>query len=113
MLEVEAAVGLEQLKKYPSIVQRRRDNANYYDQHLPLCEDWVYPPAVDGATYSHYVVRVPDRAGVILEYARRGIHLGELIQYSVPEMSSYRHINSDCPRARLASISTVNFPVAL
>lgn len=113
MLDVEAAVGLEQLKKYPLIVQRRRDNARYYDQHLPRREGWVYPPLVDGATYSHYVVRVPGRAGVILEYAEKGIHLGELIQYSIPELGCYKNIVNDCPSARLASVSTVNFPVTI
>lgn len=113
MLAVEAAVGLEQLKKYPRIVQRRRDNARYYDQHLPRLDGWVYPPIVDGATFSHYVVRLPDRTGVIRDYAGRGIHLGELIQYSIPEIECYRNTNSDCPLARLASTSMVNFPVTI
>lgn len=113
MLDVEAAVGLEQLKKYPSIVQRRRDNASYYDQHLPRHENWVYPPVVEGATYSHYVVRVPDRAEVIYEYAANGIHLGELIQYSIPEIECYRSTNSNCSLARFASASTINFPVTI
>lgn len=111
MLAVEAAVGLEQLKKYPRIVQRRRENARYYDQHLPRREGWVYPPLVDGATYSHYTVRVPDRAAVILEYAEKGIHLGELIQYSIPELGCYKNAVENCPLAHRASVSTVNFPV--
>ena len=113
MLDVEAAVGLEQLKKYPRIVQCRRDNARYYDRHLPRCEGWVFPPVVAGATYSHYVVRVPGRAGVILEYAEKGIHLGELIQYSIPELGCYKNVVNHCPSAHLASVSTVNFPVTI
>lgn len=112
MLAVEAAVGLEQLKKYPCIVERRRGNARYYDQHLPRREGWGYPPVLEGATYSHYVVRVPDRAKVALEFAEKGVHLGELIQYSIPELACYKNTVSDCPSARLASVSTVNFPVA-
>jgi len=48
MLDVEAAVGLEQLKKYPLIVQRRRDNARYYDQRLPKRETSVFRSAKDG-----------------------------------------------------------------
>jgi dTDP-4-amino-4,6-dideoxygalactose transaminase len=113
MLAVEAAVGLEQLEKYPRIVQRRRDNATYYDQHLPRREGWVYPPVVDGATFSHYVVRVPNRDAVICEYAAKGIHLGELIQYSIPELECYRNTNNDCPLACLASAATVNFSVTI
>ena len=111
MLEVEAAVGLEQLKKYPRIIQRRREHAVYYNQNLPRHDGWSYPPLVDGATFSHYVVRVPNRAEVIREYQNKGVHLGELIQYSIPELECYKNINSDCPQARLASKSTINFPL--
>lgn len=111
MLDVEAAVGLEQLKKYPEIIARRRKMAAWYDQNLEQRKGWVFPPIVEGATYSHYVVRVPDRQAVVREYAERGIHLGELIQYSVPELPGYRSVNTDCPNARLASEVTVNFPL--
>lgn len=113
MLAVEAAVGLEQLKKYPRIVQRRRDIASYYDRYIPRRDGWVFPVFVDGATFSHYVVRVPDRAEVILDYAGKGIQLGELIQYSIPEIECYKSTNNDCPLARLASASMVNFPITI
>lgn len=111
MLDVEAAVGLAQLGKYQSIIQRRRENARYYDEHLPRREGWVFPPLRDGATYSHYVVRVPDREAVISEYAEKGMQLGELIQYSIPELHSYTVMDCSCPIAREASKVTVNFPV--
>lgn len=111
MLDVEAAVGLEQLNKYSRIIQHRRSNANYYNQHLPRREGWVYPMILDGATYSHYAIRVLDREGVVSEYARKGIHLGILIQYSVPDLECYMNLPSDYPMARLASTSMVNFSV--
>ncbi len=111
MLDVEAAVGLAQLAKYPEIIRRRQHNASIYDQRLVRREGWVYPPLIDGATYSHYVIRVPDRAAVINEYAQRGIHLGQLIQYSIPEMGGYRNPRYHAPSARIASLSTVNFPI--
>jgi perosamine synthetase len=111
MLDVEAAVGLEQLRKYPEIIARRRANAAYYDAHLRRRPDWVLPPLVDGATYSHYVVRVPQRAVAVADLARHGIQLGELIQYSVPELLSYREIGAQCPNSATAGNVTVNFPV--
>ena len=61
MLEVEAAVGLAQLDRYDAIIARRRANAAFYNQNLERLLNWVFPPIIDGATYSHYVVRVPDR----------------------------------------------------
>ena len=111
MLNVEAAVGLEQLKRYPQIVARRRANAAYYDAHLARRHGWLPPPLVAGATYSHYVVRVPQRAAAIAALARHGIQLGELIQYSVPELSSYRGGVAHFPVSATASTSTVNLPV--
>ncbi|NCD09503.1 MAG: hypothetical protein EOL98_08765 [Negativicutes bacterium] len=111
MLTVEAAVGLAQLKKYPQIIRRRRDNARYYDQSLPRREGWVLPPIVDGATYSHYTVRVPVREETIQEYAKMKIQLGELIQYSIPNLSYYSTNIDSYHNSYKASKQTINFPL--
>lgn len=113
MLPVEAAVGMEQLKKYPSIIQKRQNAAWYYDKYLHRNGDWVFPPIFSGATYSHYVVRVPCKASVIEKMANDGVHLGELIQYSIPNTKPYDEVSSDCPNALIASKSLVNFPVTV
>ena len=112
MLDVEAAVGLAQLLRYESIIARRRANATWYDQNLNQREGWVLPPIVVGATYSHYVVRVLDRKLVLDEWATKGVHLGELIQYSIPLLTEYaKHGYSECPRSAEASIVTINLPL--
>ncbi len=49
---------------------------------------------------------------MVREWANRGVQLGELIQYSIPHMSTY--LGSDVagfPNSLLASRHTVNFPV--
>ena len=112
MTRVAAATGLRQLDRYDEIVERRRRNAALYEEHLDLGPGCVKPPLVEGATYSHYVVRVPDRERTVREWARRGVQLGELIQYSIPHMPTY--LGSDVegfPNSLLASRHTVNFPV--
>lgn len=111
MLDVEAAVGLVQLERYDAIIARRRANAAFLDESLKRRPGWVPPPLVAGATYSHYVLRVPDRAACVAAAARQGLHLGELIQYSVPQLAPYRHAASEHPNADLASRSTINVPV--
>lgn len=113
MLDVEAAVGLAQLKRYPEIIARRRANAAWYDGHLDRKEGWVFPPLVEGATYSHYVVRVPDRAAVVEQMAKRGVHLGELIQYTLPSLSSYCSSHVACPVCLGVSKTTINYPLNL
>jgi dTDP-4-amino-4,6-dideoxygalactose transaminase len=110
MLPIEASVGLIQLKKYYDIVNKRRKVAEYYDKYLPNRKGWIKPPLLDGATYSHYVVRVPERNACIKEMATRGVHLGELIQYSVPNLSSYLSTGGFFPNAFLASKTVINFP---
>ena len=111
MLAVEAAVGLEQLEKYPEIVARRRSNAAYYNAQLSRRPGCILPPLREGATYSHYVVRVPDRSAYVAVMASSGVHVGELIQYSVPALSCNSPQATDCPASAAASATTINLPV--
>lgn len=111
MLNIEAAIGLEQLKRYPQIIQCRRKFARCLDQRLPRRGGWVFPPIVEGATYSHYTVLVPNREAVIQEFAERGIHLGSLIQYSIPHMPQYSNIFARQVNSLKASKSSVNFNI--
>jgi perosamine synthetase len=111
MLGVEARVGLAQLEKYPEVVRRRVACAKYYDRELRGTPAWQLPPIVDGATYSHYVVRVPDRAAAVAAFRRRGIQLGEIIEYSVPHMKSYGPADArEYPNSWLASRHLINLP---
>jgi perosamine synthetase len=114
MLNVEAAVGLLQLNRYDEIVTRRRTNAAWYNAHLQRREGWHFPPLREGATYSHYVVRVPERKSVLDEWAAKGVHIGELIQYSIPLLPEYTKRDGDaCPRSAEASLQTINLPVTV
>ena len=112
MLEVEAAVGLVQLDRYDGIIANRCANVALYEKKLPKRSDWITPPLIKGATYSHYVVRVPVRKTVLSQWARKGIQLGELIQYSIPLLPEYKSlVRVDFPNAERASMTTVNFSV--
>ena len=113
MAAVEAQVGYEQLKKYNQIKARRRDIAsNYFDQ-LKTPETWVMPPQIEGATYSHFVIRVPDRDRVMKLAARQGIQLGQLIEYSMPHLPSYQKyaLPDHYPNSLLCSQSMINLPI--
>jgi dTDP-4-amino-4,6-dideoxygalactose transaminase len=112
MLDVEARVGLVQLAKYPDIVKRRIAFAHYYDRALRGTPEWVLPPIVDGATYSHYVIRVQDRGATVAAFRRHGIQLGEVIEYSVPHMRAYGPADSrEFPNSWLASRHLINLPM--
>lgn len=110
---VEAEVGLRQLQKYVGIVARRREAAGYYYEILAASGIFELPPLVNGATYSHYVIRVKDRGPFMKDMARRGVQLGQLIEYSVPHMQAY-HAYADpsqFPNSLLASRHTINLPI--
>jgi len=111
MSEVEAAVGLVQLEKYEDIIESRRKKALWYDQSLERRKDWKFPPILQGATYSHYTVMVPDREKVVEEFAVRGIQLGKLIDYSIPDLKSYRSLDSKCSIGSEVKFLTINYPL--
>lgn len=109
----EAAVGIEQLKKYHTFKKKRREIARYYFKNISPPEGWVMPPQVEGATYSHFVIRVPDREMTLEEVARKGVQFGQLIEYSMPHLPAYREYagGQKFPNSLLASQTTINLPI--
>ncbi len=84
----------------------------YYHEHLPDREDFRQPPMVGGSTYSHYAVQASDRAWWLREGLRRGVQLGWLIEYNIPEMASYGgHPPEMYPHAARLARHTINLPV--
>ncbi len=112
MIDIEAAIGRVQLKKYDRIIELRRRNASWYEQHLPRNKDFILPPIVDGATYSHYVVRTERRDALIHACAKDGVELGRVIDYSVPDLESYKSA-ANCPNSTIASHTVLNLPLTV
>ena len=113
MSGVEAKVGSEQLKKYQQLKARRREIASTYFEKLKIPKTWVMPPQVEGATYSHFVIRVPHRDRILNLAARQGIQLGQLIEYSMPHLPAYqKYSNPDgYPNSLLCSRKMINLPI--
>lgn len=113
MCGAEARVGLAQLAKYDDIVRRRQECARHYDAALAALPGVALPPIVEGATYSHYVVRVASRAAFLSVARSRGVQLGDLIQYSVPDLAGYRAYGQAgrFPVSLMCSRDTINLPV--
>ena len=109
----EASVGVQQLKKYENFKNARREIADFYFDNLTVPENWVMPPRIEGATYSHFVIRVPDRKDTISRAARRGVQLGQLIEYSMPHLAGYQKYagQENFPNSSIASRTTINLPI--
>ncbi len=113
MLPIEARVGSAQLEKYDWIIERRRALAARYTAGLTGVPGWTLPPAIEGATYSHYPVRVANRQATVDHFAAHGVHLGEVIEYSVAHLRAYQSYASgrEFPNARYCSTHLVNLPI--
>lgn len=110
-LEIEARVGLVQLQKYDRIVETKQKVSRQYINELSCNDQVEMMPDLDGATYSHCVAIVPDRHELANEYFKKGIQLGELIEYSIPYMKAYAEFRSDdCPVSKYYSEHAINFP---
>lgn len=110
----EASVGVRQCAAYRGIIDRRRRIAAFYDEALADVLPDARPPLVDGATYSHYVLRVADPDAMLKAAAHRGIELGRLIDYCIPDMTAYRAMTTTqgpFDETRRLNASVVNLPV--
>lgn len=111
---IEARIGLSQLARYEGFVRARELQARAYAGALGDLEDFVLPPIVDGATYSHYPVRVSDPEWWSRELQARGVELGRVIDYSVPHTRAY--VGSDSrsvfPVSLACSRTVINLPLS-
>ena len=112
MCGVEARVGTSNIDRYEKIINKRLRAAEYYFEHLTDKPDFKLPPEVEGATYSHFVVKVDDRGKWLQRAIRKGIQLGWLIEYNIPEMKAYggRRLE-EFPVAADYARTAINLPV--
>ena len=112
MTPLEARVGIENVKRYKTILKIRQSAADYYFEHLDNKPDFKLPPKIEGATYSHFVVQVSDRDAWLQWALSHNIQLGWLIEYNIPEMEAYcGHNPEKYPQAASYARKTINLPV--
>lgn len=89
---MQAKIGLEQLKKSSEILEKRIFLARRYNKKLEEIDDKVIlPPIVRGATYSHYCIRLKKRDLFIKKMEEKGINVGCMFDYSIPYLKAYSH----------------------
>jgi len=112
MTALEARVGRVNITLYEKIVENRKAAARYYFNCFDDKLEFILPPQVPGATYSHFVVQVPDREKWLDKALRQGVQLGWLIEYSIPEMTAYGgHGLDKFSVSANYSRTTINLPV--
>jgi perosamine synthetase len=88
MTDIASAIGLEQLKKLPNFLNKRRANANFYNKHLKGVE---IPYVLKGAehAYHQYTVKSKNRDSLIENLKKHEIGFG--IYYPKP-LHQYTHL---------------------
>ncbi len=88
MTDIAAAIGLEQLKKLPSFLKKRRENAKFYDKNLENVET---PYVLDVAkhAYHQYTIKCKNREKLLEELKKNEIGFG--IYYPKP-LHHYSHL---------------------
>lgn len=112
MTAIEARVGRANINHYFDRVKSCRQAAHMYFDRLGNRIDMILPPQIHGATYSHFVVRVKDPDYWLKKATRKGIQLGWIIEYNIPEVQAYGcHSPQTFPVSAEYSRSAINLPV--
>jgi dTDP-4-amino-4,6-dideoxygalactose transaminase len=80
MTEMEAAVGIEQLKKLPGLIERRISNANYLSQKLSVHPGIIPPVVQEGCRHVYYVQAFKFKKDII------GIHRNTFVDAMKAEL---------------------------
>ena len=122
MSEVHAAIGIEQMKKLPSFLEKRKENFLSLEDSLSGLNGFrILPqPINETLTSSHYCMGILLKSELIEKRPEimerlKSIGIGTSIYYPhpVPHMSYYRNKYGavDCPNAELISNSIIALPV--
>ena len=122
MSEVHAAIGIEQMKKLPSFLDKRKENFQALEGSLSGLNGFhILPQPIDETrTSSHYCMGilleselVETRPEIMDRLKRLGIGTSIYYPHPVPHMSYYRYKYGtvDCPNAELISNSIIALPV--
>lgn len=120
MTDVAAAVGLKQLERYDSLLKRRRDIINYYDEKLkPVGINVLEHYTDDYSSSGHlYLTRVPgitteQRNEIIIKMAELGVATN--VHYKpLPMFTAYKELGfdiKDYPNAYAQFANEITLPL--
>lgn len=120
LTEIQAALGISQLRKLDGFIRERKKIAGRYDKELGSLKNFILPAKVPGreSSWHLYVVRLPEgkrhlRDSVFSELQKNGI--GVQVHY----IPVYRHLyyrslgykSGLCPESEIFSASAISIPL--
>jgi perosamine synthetase len=109
---IQAKIGLSQIKKAKEIIRKRQLIAQYYNKRLDhLRSKIILPPIIDGASYAEYTIRVNDRNNFEKNMLKKGVQINKIFRYSVPNLTCFKdYSRKKFVNSLHASQSVVNLP---
>jgi len=122
LTDLQAAVGIPQLRRLDEIVERRNRNAERLNEGLAGVPGLVLPSVAEGRrhVWHQYTVRVTadapiDRDAVVEELTRRGVGCGVYYPRAVYDYDCYREhprvVVDPCPNAERTAGEVLSLPV--
>jgi len=119
MPEIEAAIGIEQLKKLPTFVEKRRRNAETLTEKLSDIKQLALPVEPRGSRSSWYLYTVRLRNGtaeerdkVLQNLRKKGVGAGVYYHTPIHSMPYYsRNEDTSLPETEKASQQVFSLPV--
>jgi perosamine synthetase len=116
MSEIEAAIGIEQLKKLGGSIERRRENAAFFAEHLKGLKGIVLPVAPPGLehVWYQYTVRVLNgkRDAMRANLDRAGIETGVYYATALHQLGIFEGIHQGrLGRCEMACKEVMSIPV--
>ena len=110
MMDLNAVIGIEQLKKLDEFNNKRRENAEYYNKNLGN----VIKPVVDRNkkhVFHQYTIRVKDRDEVIKKLEEKGIGYGVYYDKPIYKQKIYSDEYEELENTERISKEVISLPV--
>lgn len=113
MMDIAAAIGIEQLKKLPAFNQKRRENASYLNRKLQETSGIVLPPE-ENHVFHQYTIRITDgkRAEIKEFLEKQGVATAIFYPLPIHRQEAYPEYHSFAfPIAEKACREVLSLPV--
>jgi perosamine synthetase len=109
LCDLEAKVGLNQILKYNQIKSKKIKISKFYSNFFKKNKKIKVLKFNVNNTYSHYPVIVKNKSKVIKIFEKEGIEIGEVIQYSIPDLKPYKNLKRS-KNSSFLSKHVINLP---
>jgi len=111
--KVQASVGLSQLKKLKTSIDKRIEIAKYYEKNLADIKCINPSSIINGSSFSHFTIRVDNRDDFEIFMKKKGVQVNKVFDYStahLPVFKKYTNKDQQLKNSLTAGSNNVNLP---